>query len=79
MPRVRIVVITCAISSPTPAAPLPWPPTARQRDGHPRQLEHGELHRQADTAATEPGQQQHPPRADRVAIGRHDQANDGGE
>lgn len=64
---------------PLPPRPSPGRLPARQREGHPCQLVRGELPRQADAAAAEPGQQQHPPRAGRVAIGRHDQAIDGGE
>lgn len=74
-----MIVITCAISSPTPPHSAPAPLPARQREGHPRQLERGVQHGQADAAAAEPGQPQHAPRAGRVAIGRHDQAPDGGE
>lgn len=74
-----MIVITCAISSPTPPRPAPARLPARQREGHPPQLERGEQHDQAHPAAAEPDQLDHTARAGRVTIGRHDQAIDGGE
>lgn len=63
----------CPLAS--PRLPLP----ARQRDGRAHQLERGVQHGQAATGAAEPGQLYQASRAGRVAIGRHDQAIDGGE
>lgn len=64
---------------PRPPRPAPARLPARQREGHSRQLERGVQHGQAAAGAAEPGQLYQASRAGRVAIGRHDQAIDGGE